>query len=205
MRTRFMRLLTLAVMIAACGWAFMQGVGYVRYEMAREIAEADPRETGALASWTRTPGLASTALDALLHVPANNGDPESLRQRADMLERLLVIKPGGSQAWLSLAAVRSQLALPQDRIDAAFTMSGLTGPAEGAVMLERSLLGVLIWERSSPAVRARTAIDLCGLSLFDPARIRLVMTTKTDAVRAEIRSSLEAGACSPKTIAIVGL
>jgi hypothetical protein len=200
-----MWLLTIVVAGAGCGWTAVQGVGYVRYDMTSQMAAAVPPDAGSLALWTATPGLASVALDALLRGPADNAGSDALQKRADLLARLLTIKPSASQAWLSLAAVRNALAMPQDKVDAAFTMSGLTGPAEGAVMLERSLLGILLWEKSSPAVRARTATDLCGLSLFDPGKIRLVMTTKTEAARTEIRAGLEANACSRKTIKMVGL
>jgi hypothetical protein len=200
-----MWLLTIVVAAAGCGWTAVQGVGYVRYYMASEDVAAGPPNAGSLAAWTATPGLASVALEALLRGPADNAGSEAFQKRADLLTRLLAIKPSASQAWLSLAAVRNALAMTPEQVDAAFTMSGLTGPAEGAVMLERSLLGILLWERSSLSARARTATDLCGLSLFDPGKIRLVMTTKTEATRAEIRAGLEANACPPKTIKMVGL
>lgn len=198
MRSRPIRFLTAALVAVPCAWTAVQGFGFVRFTAALESGVIDD-------AWTATPGLASLALDAQLRGAADSADLDTLRRREDRLTRLLAIKPGASRAWLSLAATRDSLNAPQAWIDAAFVMSGVTGPAEGAVMAERSLLGILLWEKASRDVHARTLTDLCGLSAFDPWKIRLVMTTKTAAVRTDIRAGLEAHNCSPATIKTVGL
>jgi hypothetical protein len=163
-------------------------------------------ERGAVdGAWAVTPGVVSLALDAQLRGLADGAEQDTLRRREDRLVQLLAIKPGASWAWLALAATRDGLNAPRAGIDAAFVMSGVTGPAEGALMLERSLLGILLWEKASRDAHARTLTDLCGLPAFDPWKIRLVLTTKAAPVRADIRAGLEANNCSPATIKSVGL
>jgi hypothetical protein len=198
MRLRPIRFLTAILVAGACAWTAVQGLGFVRFTAALESGVIDD-------GWTATPGLASLALDAQLRAAADRTEPDALRRREDRLGRLLAIKPGASRAWLSLAAARDGVNAPQDKIDAAFVMSGVTGPAEGALMLDRALLGILLWEKASRDVHARTLTDLCGLPAFDPWKIRLVMTTKSAPVRADIRAGLDANGCSPATIKTVGL
>ena len=205
MRGRITRLLTAALVIAACGWTAVQGFGFVRFQSALDRAADDRGQSEQLAAWTAAPGLASLALEAQLRGLAGDGEPTALRKREDLLVQLLKIKPGASRAWLSLAAVRHTLAEPQDKIDAAFVMSGLTGSSEGALMAERSLLGVLMWERASPDVQARTLTDICGPAPLDAWKFRLIMTTKSDAVRAEIRAGMTMRGCPPALIKTVGL
>lgn len=205
MRGRITRLLTAALVIAACGWTAAQGFGFVRFQSALDKAAADRGQSEQLAAWAATPGLASLALEAQLRGLADNGEPDMLRKREDLLVQLLKIKPGASRAWLALAAVRNTLAEPQNKIDAAFIMSSLTGPSEGALMAERSLLGVLMWEKASSDVHARTMTDICGPAPLDAWKFRLIMTTKSEAVRAEIRSGMEMHGCSRAIIKTVGL
>ncbi len=198
MRSRAMRFLTAALVVAGCAWTAVQGFGFVRFTAALESGVIDD-------GWTVTPGLASLALDAQLRAAADGAEPDALRRREVRLTRLLAIKPGAPRAWLSLAATREALNAPQAAIDAAFVMSGVTGPAEGALMVERALLGILLWEKASRDVHVRTLTDLCGLPAFDPWKIRLIMSTKSAAMRADIRAGLEAHNCSPATIKTVGL
>lgn len=200
-----MRLATAALAFAACAWTAAQGIGFIRYQAASDRWVSQPENIDVLMPWIDEPGLATAAIEAVLRAPVGDAGPDALKSREQMLVRLLTIKPAASRAWLSLATVRNALALPSDKVDAAFTMSGLTGPSEGAVMLERSLLGILVWERSSPNVRARTMTDLCGLPAFDPSKIRLMLSIKTEAVRAGIRAAMEANACRATVIKLVGL
>ncbi|MDO9411051.1 MAG: hypothetical protein Q7T81_00560 [Pseudolabrys sp.] len=151
-------------------------------------------------TWTAAQGL---GLVRLYH--AESSEPDTLSAREERLVQQLSVRPGAPAAWLSLAVVRHGLGEPQEKIDAAFMMSSVTGPAEGAVMSERALLGLLLWESSSVDVQARTMTDLCGLTVFDPWKLRLVMTTKTAAVQAALRAGLEAQGCTPALIRNVGL
>ncbi len=199
-----MWLATAALASVACAWTVTQGVGFVRYQLASDRWMAEPANVEGVLPWTGERGLAVAAIETVLRAPVASAGPAALKGREDMLSRLLAIKPTSSQAWLSLASVRHALGLPPDRIDAAFMMSGLTGPSEGALMLERSLLGILLWETSSPNARSRTMTDLCGLPAFEPSRFRLLLGIKTEAVRAEIRAAMDEHACAARTIRSAG-
>ena len=205
MHSRGPWLATAIIAVAACAWTATQGLGLVRYQAASERWVSQPANVDVLLPWIAETGVAAMAIEAVLRAPTGGGGPDAVRNREDMLVRLLTIKPAASHAWLSLAAVRNALAMSPDKVDAAFTMSGLTGPSEGAVMLERSLLGILVWERSSMAVRARTMTDLCGVPAFEPSKYRLLLSIKAEATRAEIRAAMEANACPARTIKLVGL
>ncbi len=106
MRSRSMRLATAALVAAACVWTAAQGIGIIRYQIVLESKNSDVRNAELLNVWAATPGLASEALEALLRVPLETSELDGLKARADLLTRLLSIKPGASQAWISLATVR---------------------------------------------------------------------------------------------------
>lgn len=205
MPSRVVWLATAGIACAICGWTATQGLGFVRYQAASDRWVSQPENVDVLLPWIDEPGVAAAAIEAALRAPTGDYGPAALKNRDDMLVRLLTIKPAASHAWLSLATVRNALALAPGKVDAAFTMSGLTGPSEGAVMLERALLGVLLWEKSSPNVRARTMTDFCGLPPFDSAKFRLMLSIKAEAIRAEIRAAMEANACRAAAIKSVGL
>ena len=205
MHSRGLWLATAIIAVAACAWTATQGLGLVRYQAASDRWVAQPANVDVLLPWIGERGVAAAAIEAVLRAPTGDSGPDVLKNREDMLVRLLTIKPAASHAWLSLAAVRNSLALPPGKVDTAFMMSGLTGPSEGAEMLERSLLGMLVWEKSSPDVRARTITDLCGLPAFDPSKYRLLLSIKAEATRAEIRAAMVANACPATAIKLVGL
>jgi len=196
------RIVTALVVAALALLALVAGIDTVRFEIARKTA-ADSGQSAALASWASRTGFKSPALEATLRL--GESDLDALGTRRDFLTRLLAARPLAAQAWIMLAAVRYSLAMPPALVDKAFTMSGLTGPAEGDVMAQRALFGLLLWETSPAEVRKRTANDLCGLTVYDPSRLRLVLTTKGEAVRAAIRGDLVDHACAPRMIAAVGL
>ena len=182
------------------------GIATVRFEMARKAAAAaGSYEAAPLDAWASRTGFQGPALEAAIWLPDADVSMDALGRRHDLLTRWIAARPLAAQAWVMLAAVRHSLAMPPAAIDKAFMMSGLTGPAEGDVMAQRALLGLLLWETSPAEVRKRTVNDLCALTVYDPSRLRLVLTTKAEAVRAAIRSDLVDHACAPRMIAAIGL
>lgn len=198
------RTMTAIVALALGLLAVGGGIEAIRFDIERKAAVEAASGAG-ITSWTDRIGLTSLALEATIRLSDSAADTESLHRRHENLTRLLAARPLAAQAWITLAAVRRSLSMPPVAIDRAFVMSGLTGPAEGDVMAQRALLGVIIWETSAVEARARTLTDLCGITVYDPSRLKLVLSTKTDGVRAAIRNGLVDYACAPQMIAAIGL
>lgn len=192
------RTLTAIVAMALGVLAISGGIEAIRFEVAR-AAGAD------VASWTKRAGLRTLALETQMRRPDAEATMDALNRHAELLTELLVVRPLTAQGWIALAAVRQSLALPPASIDRAFMMSALTGPAEGGAMAQRALLGVLLWETSAAETQARTLTDLCGLTVYEPSRLKLALSVKSAAVRAAIRHGLVEHACAPRMIAAIGL
>lgn len=170
------RALTAVAVVALGLWAVVGGLDLVRLSIARTAARDD----------------AATVMDAL-------------HRRHDRLTQLLATRPMAAQNWVSLAAVRHALGMAPDGVDGALLMSSLTGPNEADVMAQRALFGLAVWETSAAEIHARVLTDLCGVTVNDPSRLRLVLSTKPEAVRAAIRAGMIDHGCAGWTIAAVGL
>ncbi len=198
------RVATALVAVALALPAIKGGIDTIRFDIVRKAAVESGRGD-ALAPWASSTGFASPSLEAMLRLPGDGVTMDALGLRRELLTQWLAARPLASQGWIMLAAVRHALATPPALVDEAFMMSALTGPAETDAMAQRVLLGLLAWETSPAGMQQRTASDLCGLVVDDPSRLRLVLTTKPDAVRAAIRRALVDRACTPRIIAAVGL
>ena len=69
---------------------------------------------------------------------------------------------------MALAAVRLEAGKPAAQVEAALTMSSLTGPNEATVMWRRAVFGILHWEVLSPDAHNRTVTDLAWSCHFEP-------------------------------------
>jgi hypothetical protein len=58
--------------------------------------------------------------------------------------------------------MRLVMAQPYEKVLAGFVMSSITGPNEGAVMVQRAIFGLLQWEAPPADARRRTIGDLTG-------------------------------------------
>ena len=205
MRLRGLRFLTSVVVVVACGLTAWRGADFIRYSLAAQSIDTTKDPAAALTAWAAAPGLAAPALETLLRLPVNAADADALRRRAALLAQLLAVRPIQAQSWLELAAARSSMVMPAPRIAAAFSMSEVTGPNEGAVMFQRALFGVLLWEALTPDSRAGAIRDLVGLTAFNPTQFRIVLSAKPAATRAQVRAALIAAACPPQRIEAIGL
>jgi hypothetical protein len=205
MKVRELRFLTVVIVALACGWTVAQGFGLVRYYASARAASDDAARRALQENWRGNTGVSTLALSAALRNAVNPADVNELNKRHDLLSALLAVKPTASQSWLALAAVRNSLGMPPAGVVEAFDMSALTGPNEGAMMFQRSLFGLLLWERLDTEAQARSVLDLCGLTVFDPGRFRLVLATKSVDVRGEIQNRLQSAGCPPRIVASVGL
>jgi hypothetical protein len=99
-----------------------------------------------------------------------------------------------------------------DDVSDALTLSALTGPNEGYVMMERAIFGVSVWEDLPPDLRNRTALDLVPVAFpHTPAegaragKLVRVLATTSESVRSELRNALLAIGLAAKDIRRLGL
>lgn len=200
-----LRFLTGAVVVAACGWAMVQGVAFVRFRLASPALAAARHPLVAAAEWRDRAGLASLAIAEALRAPVDAGDLDKAHERETLLIAYLSARPASSQTWIALAASRYSVGAPTAAVVSAFRMSAMTGPNEEVAMTQRALFGLLQWDTLPNDIRARAMTDLCGLAIVNIAQLRLVMSVKNDAARAAIRDGLGANGCSDSFIRQIGL
>jgi hypothetical protein len=205
------RLLTTVAILALCSFAVARGWNIVRFVDAR--AHAGVHETGVekIRSWDKTPGLRDAALQASLTKIADMTDADGARKRADDLSNFLSIQPLSSANWLSLAGMRLVAGQPEKQVLAALTMSWLTGPNEGSVMLQRGVFGLLLWEVLPADLRKRVIDDVTGAILGAVAHdseltaAKNILSTKSVDIREEIASLMLGKSLSATQLARLGL
>jgi hypothetical protein len=86
----------------------------------------------------------------------------------------------------------------------ALTLSALTGPNEGYIMVERAMFGLSIWEDLPPDLKRRVAVDLTAEK--DPwnPRFKAVVSSTPAGVRDELRTALLAQGLPPKDVERLG-
>jgi len=111
---------------------------------------------------------------------------------------LLSVRPLSSRNWLALAEMRLVTGRPKPEVLAAFKMSWVTGPNEGALMWQRGVFGVLIWELLSPEERMLMIEQIVRAMVGTPiddnelASAKKVLSQKSTEARAEIASLMRA-------------
>jgi hypothetical protein len=206
-----MRLLITFAILALCSFAMVRGWNIVRFVDAR--AHVGIRETRVeeIRAWDKTPGLRDAALQASLTKIADMTDADGARKRADDLSNLLSIQPLSSVNWLSLAGMRLVAGQPEKQVLAALTMSWLTGPNEGSVMLQRGVFGLLLFEVLPADLRKRVIDDVTGAILGAVAHdseltaAKNILSTKSVDIREEIASLMLGKSLSATQLARLGL
>jgi hypothetical protein len=203
--------LTAICVIGLCGFAAERGWSITQFAERRAQMLAHQIPADAVRSWIGAPGLAGAALDAsLIAAPAARA-PDALGKRADGLAALLAARPMSSTDWLSLAGVRLLMGRPHDEIVAGFQMSSITGPNEGAVMVQRAILGLSQWEALPADARRQTIGDLAGAARADTigegamAVTRNILRAKSMEIRSQIADFLRAERFSPAELDRMGL
>jgi len=116
-----------------------------------------------------------------------------------------------SANWLSLAGMRLVAGQPEKQVLAALTMSWLTGPNEGSVMLQRGVFGLLLWEVLPADLRKRVIDDVTGAILGAVAHdseltaAKNILSTKSVDIREEIASLMLGKSLSATQLARLGL
>jgi hypothetical protein len=185
----------------------MRGWGVAEFAIAQKSVDAHRAASDSLREWTDTPGVAGDARKALL-THMGSGDAG---KRTQALANLLELRPLASIDWLSLAGMRVVAAAPQEQVLSALTMSRITGPNEGAVMLQRGMFGLLEWEQLPEDVRVQTTRDLAGALVEGPVTdggiivIKGLLTRKPAETRSAIAAMLSSQQVSAARLAQLGL
>src|SRR5262245_27980179 len=147
------RLLTAIALIAMGGIAVAQGWEIVHFSLAMMNAGSSDERAEVVNTWRTTSGVASTALQGDLTDEINPTDIIAVSRRREVLSAILSLRPLSSIDWLSLAG--TQLATNQlmEDVLASLRLSTLTGPNEAHIMVQRAVLGVLLWEHLTPELK----------------------------------------------------
>jgi hypothetical protein len=206
--SRAIRLPTILVIVALCVTTMSRGWAVVEFGHARAEAE----EAGqALARWKDAPGLGAASLEASLPSMSDATDIAGARDRAEGLAAIAAVHPLSSANWLALAGMRLVTGQPYQQVLEALAMSALTGPNEGAVMLQRGIFGLLQWERLPEDVRRRSATDLAGAILgtnvqdADLLPAKNILREKSSQTRQEVGDLLRADGVPASEIGRIGL
>ena len=195
------RFWTAIVLIGICGFAVARGWSIVRFSLAADALK-NPAEIAQ--AWGSTPGVASTALETEIRDKIDPSDLTAANNRREQLSVLLSIKPLSSYDWLSLSGMQLVTEEPIEQVLESLELSVLTGPNEGYVMAERGIFAVSLWERLSPDLKSRAAMDLAMARIAVQGdvreKLRAVLSTKTEQVRSELDKALLATGVSAKEI-----
>ena len=157
-----MRLLSSAIILVLCVIAVGRGWNIAGFAEAEARVATRGGDVEVVRRWVGVPGLSGPALAVIVAREGRIGSPEASEARSDDLARLLSLRPLASADWLALAAVRLEAGKPTPAVEAALTMSWLTGPNEGSIMWRRAVFGILHWDALSPDAHNRIVADLAG-------------------------------------------
>ena len=195
-----MRLWTAIVLIGLCGFSIVQGWGIVRFSLAMANSDSLEKRAEIINTWASAPNVASEALQAALRQKINISDPETANSRREVLSSILSIEPLSSVNWLSLSQLQLVTDQPMEQVFDSLELSMLTGPNEGYVTAERGTYGVSLWERLSPELQRRVALDLAGQEIGGNEKFRAVLSAQPERVRKELRAAMLATGLSPQEI-----
>jgi hypothetical protein len=195
-----MRLWTAIVLIGLCGFSIVQGWGIVRFSLAMANIDLPDKRAEIISTWASAPNVASEALQSALRQKINISDPETANSRREVLSSILSIEPLASVNWLSLSQIQLVTDQPMEQVFDSLELSMLTGPNEGYVTAERGTYGVSLWERLSPELQRRVALDLAGQEIGGNEKFRAVLSAQPERVRKELRAAMLATGLSPQEI-----
>lgn len=206
------RIATSLVVLALSSACLFKGWEVVRFSFAERLP-APTADQIQLAPWADTPGVAARALEGLLPSAGKGRDAlaEAIARR-DLVTRFLAIRPLSSAGWLILAESRLTTGQPVDTVWGSLVMSALTGPHEGAIMLDRALFGFSNWPLLPPELKRRVANDFAEtmpklgyLSASAPLQFKNIFSRKSQPELEEIKNALVAAGTTPEELKLIGL
>ena len=204
---RAVRFLTAIGIVGLCALVVPRGWDIVRFSMAANATVGSENRAEAVRPWNVVSGLAFSAREFSLTGLDESDDTNPALKRRDELTEILSLRPLSAERWLSLFEMRLATAEHSTKVEEAWGLSVLTGANEGYLMSERGLLGLLHWEVLPAEIQKRTASDLVARPPSDRrrARLRTILSEKTELVRQDIRMVLQAQGISPQGLAGFGL
>jgi hypothetical protein len=193
------RLWTAIVVIGTCGFSVARGFGIVHFSLAIASIGSSEKRAEIVNSWSSAPDVAR-ALQADLTYQINPSDQKAADHRRQTLSALASIKPMSSSNWLSLSGLQLITDRPMEQVFASLELSMLTGPNEGYLIADRGLFGVSLWERLSPDLQRRVAIDLATGETTGGERIRAALASQPDQALNEVRAAMIATGLSPQEV-----
>ena len=154
------RFWTAIALIGICGFSVARGWRIVHFSLAMANIDSSEKRAEIVNTWSSAADVASAALRAELTEKINISDSKAANSRREVLSSLVAIAPMSSVDWLSLSGVQLVTDQPMEQVFGSLELSMVTGPNEGYVMTTRGIYGVSLWERLSPDLKRRVAIDL---------------------------------------------
>jgi hypothetical protein len=198
---RAVRFVAAIAVIGVCGFAVATGWNFTRFSLIAMDKSAENREERVRA-WTAAPGVSEAAWKIIL--PGLTAT-DSLH---DGLSAVLSIKPLSSPDWLSFSGLQLSTDQPIEAVVESFELSLLTGPNEGAVMANRGIFGLSIWDVLPARLKDRTVTDLVVGTVSSgqaATKLRTALAGEADNVRSELRTRLLAEGLSSKELEQIGL
>lgn len=195
-----MRLWTAIVLIGICGFSIAQGWGIIRFSLVMANSDSLEKRAEIINAWASAPNVASEALRAALTQKINVSDPETANSRREVLSSILSIEPLSAVNWLWLSQLQLVTDQPMEQVFESLELSMLTGPNEGYVTAERGTYGVSLWERLSPELQRRVALDLASWETGGNEKFRAVLSAQPERVRKELQAAMLATGLSPQEI-----
>jgi hypothetical protein len=196
-----MRFLTAIAVIGICGFSIAQGLRVVHFALAMASIDSAENRAEALSRWTAVPGIRLEALQSQVNAEIDPSDLKAAASRREALAAILSIKPLSPIDWLSLSGMQLITDQPMDQVLGSLTLSIMTGPNEGYVMVDRGIFGVSVWERLSPDLQRRTAMDLTAEEVLNKNEtFRTVLSAKPIGVRNEVQAAILETGLAPKEV-----
>ena len=197
------RFCTAIVVIGICGFAAVWGWNIAHFSLAMMHVDS-PKKRAEAGAWASVPGIAATARHAEMLDKIDPSDVTAANEQLEALSAFLSVKPLSSYHWLLLASMEFATAQRMDDVLDALTLSALTGPNEGYIMVERGMFGLSIWEDLPPDLKRRVVIDITAEK--DPwnPRFQAVVSSTPAGVRDELRAALLAEGLSSKDVERLG-
>ena len=194
------RFWTAIALIGICGFSVARGWSIVHFSLALVNIDSSEKRAEIIIPGAVVPDVASAALQAELREKIDASDPKAANSRREALSAILSIEPLSSVDWLSLSGMQLVTDQPMEQVLESLELSMVTGPNEGYVMADRGIFGVSLWERLSPELKRRVAVDLAAGEITGNGKFRAVLSAKSERVRNELRAALLATGLSPQEV-----
>ena len=207
MRLQVIRLLTAAAVFGLCVPIVPRGWDIVRFSIAADITVDPENRAEAVRPWDGVSGLAFSAREFSLTGPDDSDDTNLALKRRSELTEMLSLRPLSAERWLSLFEMHLVTAEHTTKVVEAWEMSVLTGPNEGYLMSQRGFVGLAYWEVLPKEIQTRIASDLVARPLSErrTARLRTILSEKTEEIRQDVRNVLRSAGNLPERLADIGL